>query len=175
MPVVTSFQDEEGRPQYLSAVTQLRLPERNTLLVNFSHLEDYSTRLATLVQQQYYQSVPASTACASVSLHCQLPHLLSLSLPFFLAVCSLTCAQQSATLPVITTLCSLQKSFMWPLRACQPDTSEKEREGGKEGGRERGNKGGRERGRKGGRDGEGRKERGREGRWKKREREGEQE
>ena len=41
--------------KYLLPVKELMRPERNTLLVSFRDVEEYSTKLATIIQEQYYQ------------------------------------------------------------------------------------------------------------------------
>ena len=41
--------------KYLEDVKKLASPERNSLTVSFLDVEEYSTRLATLVQEHYFQ------------------------------------------------------------------------------------------------------------------------
>ena len=43
--------------KYLADAGNLIRPERNTLLVNFQDVEEHSTKLATIIQEHYYQYV----------------------------------------------------------------------------------------------------------------------
>jgi DNA replication licensing factor MCM6 len=52
------FQEDEGELKYLLPVKELMRPERNTLLVSFRDVEEYSTKLANIVQEQYYHVFP---------------------------------------------------------------------------------------------------------------------
>lgn len=45
----------DGELRYLQDVKQLENPERNTVTISFLDVEEYSTRLATLIQERYYQ------------------------------------------------------------------------------------------------------------------------
>lgn len=45
----------EGELKYLEDARDLIRPERNTLSVSFLDVEEFSTKLATLVQEHYYQ------------------------------------------------------------------------------------------------------------------------
>ena len=49
------FKLEEGDLKYLDDARELIRPERNTLTVSFMDIEEHSTKLATLVQEHYYQ------------------------------------------------------------------------------------------------------------------------
>ena len=49
------FKLEEGDLKYLDEARELIRPERNTLTVSFLDMEEHSTKLATLVQEHYYQ------------------------------------------------------------------------------------------------------------------------
>lgn len=41
--------------KYLKAAMELNRPERNTLVVSLLDVEDFSTKLATLIQEHYYR------------------------------------------------------------------------------------------------------------------------
>ncbi len=45
----------EGELRYLEDVKQLDRPERNSVTISFLDVEEYSTKLATLIQERYYQ------------------------------------------------------------------------------------------------------------------------
>ena len=49
------FKLEEGDLKYLDDARELIRPEKNTLTVSFLDIEEHSTKLATLVQEHYYQ------------------------------------------------------------------------------------------------------------------------
>lgn len=49
------FKLEEGDLKYLDDARDLIRPERNTLTVSFMDIEEHSTKLATLIQEHYYQ------------------------------------------------------------------------------------------------------------------------
>ena len=48
------FREGEGL-KYLDDAKNLIRPERNTLLINFQDVEEHSTKLATVIQEHYYQ------------------------------------------------------------------------------------------------------------------------
>ena len=52
---VCRFQEDEGEVKYLLPAKELMRPERNTLLVSFHDVEEYSTKLGNIIQEQYYQ------------------------------------------------------------------------------------------------------------------------
>lgn len=45
----------EGQLKYLVDTKDLFRPERSTVTVSFLDVEEYSTKLATLIQEHYYQ------------------------------------------------------------------------------------------------------------------------
>ena len=47
----------EGELKYLADARELIRPERNTLTVSFLDVEEYSTKLANLIQENYYRWV----------------------------------------------------------------------------------------------------------------------
>ena len=47
----------EGELKYLDDARELIRPERNTLTVSFLDVEEFSTKLANVVQEHYYQWV----------------------------------------------------------------------------------------------------------------------
>ena len=49
------YLEDEGEIKYLIPAKELMRPERNTLLVSFHDVEEYSTKLANIIQEQYYQ------------------------------------------------------------------------------------------------------------------------
>ena len=52
---VGRFKLEEGDLKYLDEARELIRPERNTLTVSFLDVEEHSSKLATLIQEHYYQ------------------------------------------------------------------------------------------------------------------------
>ncbi|KAI4872501.1 hypothetical protein NFI96_031985 [Prochilodus magdalenae] len=53
------FQDKVGDPLYVPEAQELIRPERNTLTVSFTNIEQYNQQLATTVQEEYYRWVSA--------------------------------------------------------------------------------------------------------------------
>ena len=49
---------EDAQPFYLKDSKELLRPERNTLTVDFSHVEEYSTRLSNAIQGEYHRLYP---------------------------------------------------------------------------------------------------------------------
>ena len=47
----------DGELKYLQDAGNLQGPERNTLAVSFQDVEEYSSKLATLIIENYYQLV----------------------------------------------------------------------------------------------------------------------
>ena len=45
----------DGELRYLQDAKQLENPERNTVTISFLDVEEYNTKLATLIQERYYQ------------------------------------------------------------------------------------------------------------------------
>uniref|UniRef100_A0AAR2IW96 DNA replication licensing factor MCM6 n=1 Tax=Pygocentrus nattereri TaxID=42514 RepID=A0AAR2IW96_PYGNA len=54
----TEFQDKVGDPLYLPEAQELIRPERNTLTVSFTNIEQYNQQLATTIQEEYYRVYP---------------------------------------------------------------------------------------------------------------------
>ena len=46
---------EDGELKYLSEVKDLGRPERNTFTVSFRDIEEHSSRLANVIQENYYR------------------------------------------------------------------------------------------------------------------------
>ena len=56
--------------KYLADAGNLIRPERNTLLVNFQDVEEHSTKLATIIQEHYYQyvrSISCTITCITIT------------------------------------------------------------------------------------------------------------
>lgn len=52
-----SFKLDSGELKYLAEARSLDRPERNTLTVQLPDVEEFSTKLATVIQEHYYQLV----------------------------------------------------------------------------------------------------------------------
>lgn len=50
-----SFGNDEGKKIYLDKIMELRSPERNTLLVDFLHINDHSAVLASVIELHFYR------------------------------------------------------------------------------------------------------------------------
>ena len=49
------FQNSDGEVKYLCDAEELIRPERNTLLVSFTDLEQFNQELATAIQEEFYR------------------------------------------------------------------------------------------------------------------------
>lgn len=49
------YKDENDELIYLTEIRQLNDPERNTVYVDFAHLERFSEQLAQLIALQFYR------------------------------------------------------------------------------------------------------------------------
>lgn len=52
---VCRFQNSDGEVKYLRDAEELIRPERNTLLVSFTDLEQFNQELATTIQEEFYR------------------------------------------------------------------------------------------------------------------------